>query len=173
LIQQAALAIGAAHRAGVIHRDLKPENILVEATADQERVKVLDFGAARLTDESGSQLTKSGAVFGTAHYMSPEAARGEPVGAPADVYALTTMLYELLVGSPPFDGTSPVAILIQHATAKVPPLDEARPGVALPAGLSHLVARNLSKQPEERAVDAQTLGESLARLYSDGTSESH
>ncbi len=159
LVRRVAEALGAAHERGVIHRDLKPSNLFL-ADGDLERVKVLDFGVARMADASA---TRTGVMIGTPGYMAPEQARGERnVGARSDVFALGCLLFECLTGKPPFVGDNVMAIL-----AKVLLEDAPRVGVVraeLPEALDDLVARTLSKLPEHRPRDGAQLAAELAAL---------
>jgi len=102
---QIAEALCAAHERGVIHRDIKPHNILITESGD---VKVTDFGIARAA--SSSTMTRTGSILGTAHYISPEQAMGEPVGPASDLYSLGVVLYEMLTGELPFDAETPLGI---------------------------------------------------------------
>ena len=121
VILQVCDAVGDAHGRGIVHRDLKPDNVmLVRRGDDPDFVKVLDFGVARLSEGDRELATQAGAVLGTARYISPEGARGEPVGAPGDVYSITTMLFESLSGATPFEGESPVAILVKQTSEPAP-----------------------------------------------------
>lgn len=154
--------LGEAHAEGVVHRDLSPENVLlVRSGADPEAVKVVDFGLARRQGDDAGAATHAGAVLGTPAYASPESARGEAVGPPADVYSLAVVLFECLAGRPPFEGRSAVDLLVQHATRPAPPLPEAGPAGPLPRALRELLARQLSKHPRDRAPDARALGQEL------------
>ena len=108
-------AVGEAHALGVVHRDLKPENVmLVTRSDDPDYVKVLDFGIARLNWAEQSMATAAGLIFGTARYISPEGAQGETVGPAGDVYAIATLLYQMLAGRTPFDADQAVALLVQQ-----------------------------------------------------------
>jgi serine/threonine protein kinase len=148
---QIGLAVGEAHRLGVVHRDLKPENVmLVQADGHEDFVKVLDFGMARFDQGSSEFRTRAGAVLGTARYISPEGARGEPVGPPADVYSLATILFECLAGDTPFNGQNAVAILLRQAGEPAPDIRTTLRGKAVPAPLATFLARCLSKAPNER-----------------------
>jgi serine/threonine-protein kinase len=144
IVGQAALALAAAHEAGVVHRDVKPANIIV--TPDGQ-VKLTDFGIARLGDGSGH--TATGEVLGTPHYISPEQALGAPATAASDVYALGIVTHEMLTGRRPFDHDLPVATAMAQVHDDPPPLPE-----SVPADLQALVASCLAKSPADRPVDA-------------------
>jgi predicted Ser/Thr protein kinase len=153
-------ALAAAHAAGIVHRDIKPANVMV--TTDGS-VKVLDFGIARAMDST--TLTQDAMVVGSAAYMSPEQALGEPADERSDIYSLGCVLYALLVGQPPFRGDSAAAILNQHAN--VPPRSVRAENPAVPAGLAALVMRMLEKDPRRRPQTAEEVRDQLTRL-SDG-----
>ncbi|HVM12491.1 MAG TPA: protein kinase, partial [Actinomycetota bacterium] len=119
-----AAALSAAHERGLVHRDVKPANILL---TDRGRVMVTDFGIARAATSQG--LTMTGTVLGTASYLSPEQARGEPVDERSDVYSLGCVLYEMLTGEPPFAADSPVAVAALHVNADPPRPSAHQPGV--------------------------------------------
>ncbi|MGQ0624143.1 MAG: protein kinase domain-containing protein [Sporichthyaceae bacterium] len=142
-----ARALVAAHARDVVHRDVKPENVLLDAATDPASVKLADFGIARLVD--GSQLSRTTALIGTPGYLSPEACAGESAVAAGDLYALGVMLYEMCCGVPPFAGEL-VAVLSGHLTR-----NPGRPE-GIPDPLWNLVARLLSKQPQERPGAAET-----------------
>ncbi len=155
-------AVGEAHAQGIVHRDLKPENVmLVRRGDDVDYVKVLDFGIARLNWGEQSMATAAGLIFGTARYISPEGAQGEAVGPAGDVYAIATLLYQLLAGRTPFEGDQAVALLVQQIHDK-PPLVKSIPRASyLPDVLSELIMRNLAKAPMDRAADGRVLGRLL------------
>ncbi|MGF1469866.1 MAG: serine/threonine-protein kinase [Sandaracinaceae bacterium] len=143
-----ARGLGAAHQAGVLHRDLKPANVFLCTSG---AVKVLDFGVAKLLHEDSPRpLTDARRVLGTPVYMSPEAARSRPVGPPADFYALGVILFELLVGAPPFRTGDPFETMRAHAQIPAPPLRQAAPWLHVPDELGTLVADLLAKDPEAR-----------------------
>src|SRR6266851_21578 len=125
LMLQVSAAVAAAHEAGIIHRDLKPGNIFIVQRAEVPAVvKVLDFGIAKLAADSLDEdepktLTQVGAMIGTPRYMSPEQCNGAELTPAADVYSLAVILYEMLTGTVPFSGTSPLAIAMKH-TSEVP-----------------------------------------------------
>ncbi|MET0902188.1 MAG: Stk1 family PASTA domain-containing Ser/Thr kinase [Acidimicrobiales bacterium] len=155
-----AAALGFAHRNGVVHRDVKPGNVLVTAAG---QVKVADFGIARaITANADENLTQVGTVMGTATYFSPEQARGDAVDPRSDLYSLGCVLYELLVGKPPFSGDTPVAIAYKHVQdSPVPPrqLDG-----TLPAAIEAIVLKCLAKNPVNRYPSAEDLRADLRRF---------
>lgn len=158
LVVQVADAVAAAHGAGVIHRDLKPSNIML-LREDPPRAKVVDFGLAKDL-EAGAVLTTSGTLLGTPLYMAPEQLRGEPASVASDVYALATVVFELIAGHTPFSGAAQFAIIGRILLETAPRLAEVCEGV--PGPLSDLIARGLSKDPAERphsGVLAGTLAE--------------
>ena len=154
MIAQTARALSVAHAQGLVHRDIKPGNLLI--TPDG-RVKVTDFGIARLADQV--PLTQTGQVMGTAQYLSPEQAIGRAATPASDVYSLGIVAYEGLVGHRPFTGPTAVDIAIAHVNTPVPPL----PGDIDPA-LAALVMRMLAKEPEERPRSAASLARALDEM---------
>jgi len=155
-------ALGEAHSLGIVHRDLKPDNVmLVRRGADGDFVKVLDFGMAR-AGRDPDFATRDGAVLGTARYIAPEGAQGGSVGPEGDVYAIATLLFQCIAGRTPFDGQSAVAILVQQVSAVPPDLRAVGGGRDAPLALAELVARNLAKDPLDRAANARALGAELS-----------
>ena len=150
---EAAAALEVAHQAGVFHRDVKPGNIMITTDGG---VKVTDFGIARALDDS-EELTKTGAVIGTATYFSPEQAQGLPADGRSDIYSLGVVLYEMLAGRPPFTGESPVAVAYQHVSEYAPTAVQVSSEV--PEELSIIVETAMAKSPDDRyqrAADLRT-----------------
>ena len=160
-------AVGEAHAAGVIHRDVKPENImLINRNDDLDFVKVLDFGIARLghtTNESGVE-TQAGLVFGTARYLSPEGARGEHVGPSSDVYAIATVLYQMLAGRTPFEHDSSVSLLVAQIHDVPPPLRSLPRAAYVPAVIEAAIMKNLAKDASARDPDGHAFGRALLEI---------
>ncbi|MCA9656622.1 MAG: serine/threonine protein kinase [Myxococcales bacterium] len=117
--RQVAESLSEAHEHGVFHRDLKPDNIFIETVGVSKVVKVLDFGIAGGVD--ATRLTQAGEVFGTPQYMSPEQCNGLPLDHRTDIYSLAVILYEMIEGKPPFAAETPMATMLKHVRAKVPP----------------------------------------------------
>ena len=155
---EVASALAAAHRAGLVHRDVKPGNILL---ATDGTVKVTDFGIARAWDDS-AELTKTGAVIGTATYFSPEQAQGTPADERSDVYSLGVVMYEMLAGRPPFQGDSPVAVAYQHVSSSAAPPSTLNNDV--PPELDAVVIRALQKDPAFRYQTADEFKADLTRI---------
>jgi eukaryotic-like serine/threonine-protein kinase len=139
-------AVRFAHKHGVVHRDIKPHNVLID---DDGRVKVTDFGIARA---GASDMTETGAIMGTAQYVSPEQAQGRPVDARSDLYSIGIVLYEMLTGQVPFDGESAVTIALKQVSEDPVPPAQLNPAVS-PA-LEAVVLRAMEKEPERRFADA-------------------
>ncbi|MCC6749028.1 MAG: serine/threonine protein kinase [Deltaproteobacteria bacterium] len=158
---QIAEGLYAAHRKGIVHRDLKPENVLLEPTEDGagETVKLLDFGIALLTDHKDARLTRAGMILGTPAYMSPEQASGQPVDQRTDVYALGTILYEMLAGTAPFVGQSAKEVLIAQLTKQPRPPKELR--AEIPTAVQAVILRALSKEADDRPKTAMHLAYEL------------
>ena len=153
--RQILAALGFAHRNSVVHRDIKPHNV---AVAPDGRIKVMDFGIARA---GTSQMTETGSIIGTAQYLSPEQAKGAPVGPTSDIYSVGIVLYEMLTGSVPFTGDTPLEIAMKHLSAIPEPPSEQRPEV--PHELDSIVLRALAKRPEDRYQTAEAMDADLAR----------
>src|SRR3954447_5960540 len=154
IVGQSALALQAAHEAGVVHRDIKPGNLLV--TAD-DTVKVTDFGIARAAD--AVPLTRTGTVLGTAFYLSPEQAAGDDVGPASDIYSLGIVAYECLSGRRPFPGSNPVAVALAHQREQPPALPQ-----EIPRQVQELVGRAMAKNPPDRPPTAGEFGRAALAL---------
>jgi eukaryotic-like serine/threonine-protein kinase len=151
-------ALDYSHRAGIIHRDIKPGNVMLTPSGD---VKVMDFGIARAISDASSTMTQTAAVVGTAQYLSPEQARGEPVDSRSDVYSAGCLLYELLTGRPPFVGDSPVAVAYQHVREQAaPPSDH---DTDLPPEIDAIVMKSLAKRVEDRYQSAAAMRGDIER----------
>jgi serine/threonine-protein kinase len=176
ILTQVARALAAAHAAGVVHRDLKPDNIFLvggmrggEASDD---VRVVDFGAAKVV--GASRMTKTGVVFGTPHYMSPEQASGQPVDHRADVYALGVIMYEMFVGRPPFEADTYMGVLTQHMFVQPVPPSEVNAAAKELGALEEITLLCLAKKPEERfqSMDDLVLAiDSVVKIRKDGGAE--
>jgi serine/threonine-protein kinase len=157
IVGQAAAGLDAAHRRGLVHRDVKPGNILI---GEDDHVYVSDFG---LTKQASSQsgLTATGQLVGTVDYVAPEQIQGEPVDGRADVYALTCVLYETLVGAKPFEKDTEVATIWAHIQDPPPAPSAARP--ELPKGIDDVIARGMAKKADERYATCRELVEAARR----------
>jgi serine/threonine-protein kinase len=156
ITREVADALDHAHERGIIHRDIKPENVLLAG----QHARVADFGVARaLLAAGGERLTTSGISVGTPHYMSPEVAAGEEAGPASDTYALACMLYEMLVGEPPYLGTTVQAVMSKHVTHAIPSPASLRSTV--PRDVDRAIRRALAKAPEDRFVSAGAFAAAL------------
>jgi beta-lactam-binding protein with PASTA domain/predicted Ser/Thr protein kinase len=161
VIADACQALNFSHQHGIIHRDVKPANIMISTT---NAVKVMDFGIARAIADSKNSVTQTAAVIGTAQYLSPEQARGDPVDARSDVYSLGCVLYEILTGEPPFVGDSPVAVAYQHVREDPVPPSQRHEGIS--PELDAVVLKALAKNPENRYQTAAEMRADLVRVHS-------
>ena len=163
-LREAALALDAAHAADIVHRDVKPANLLIDAN---DRLAVGDFGIARLADDTS--MTQTGQVLGTAAYLSPEQAMGQPATAASDRYALAVVAYELLTGQRPFAGGPVTAQARQHVEDEPEKATEAAP--ELPAAIDAAFARGLAKDPVRPAADRRRArrGDRARAGHADGT----
>ncbi len=165
---QIAASLSDAHASGIIHRDLKPDNIMLQERGRQrDVVRVLDFGIAKLRDDSRmtqQSMTQAGDVLGTPQYMSPEQIRGEEIDGRADVYSLGAILYEMLTGRMVFDATSLMALLSKHLLDQPEPPSRRRPDLRLSAELDELVMSCLAKEPRARPASMERVTELVANL---------
>ena len=155
---QAARAVAAAHTAGIVHRDLKTKNIMV---TEQGTVKVLDFGLAKQTGIGGPE-TQSGAVLGTPAYMSPEQAKGQPADYRSDIFSFGVILYEMACGQRPFGGPDLPSTL--YAVVHHDPLAPDKVNPTVPSRLARLIARCLSKNPEDRPESVEVVCRELVAV---------
>ncbi len=162
IIRQVCDALDAAHRVGVVHRDIKPDNIFLVDKGEEDFVKVLDFGVAKLRKERTEGHTDTGEIVGTPAYMSPEQALGQEVDSRSDLYSLGTLLYVLLAGRFPFDGVT-AAQVVANIVARPPlPLPKvARSGEVIGDELEAIVMRCLEKNPARRFQSMRALSEAL------------
>jgi serine/threonine protein kinase len=166
---QICRALAAAHAKGVVHRDMKPENVFLQRTSDGEDiVKIVDFGIAQLrTNEEAAagakqrRLTRTGMIFGTPEYMSPEQAAGRHADQRADVYAVGIMLYEMFTGAVPFTGETFLGVLAKHLGEAPPAMSAVYPELALSQELQGVIYRALEKDPEARFQTMSELSQAL------------
>jgi serine/threonine protein kinase len=159
VVAQACAALDEAHRQGIIHRDIKPDNIMIHSVTGGLRVKVLDFGIAKLRDQSASNLTQTGSVMGTPHYMSPEQCIGEELDSRSDIYSLGVVLYEMLCGVVPFNSLASTAVVVQHVNQPPPPLRAIN--LSIPPAVEAVVMHALEKRREARPQTAGALAQEL------------
>ena len=181
--QQAASALGAAHARGIIHRDIKPANLfVVDSARDRKQLKILDFGVAKkqgaeasldsrffdsqnnTATSTGSSLglTTPGSTFGTAAYMSPEQAKGDPLDHRTDLFSLGSVLYEMATGRPPFGDRSTAGVFAALLMKDPPPVSSINP--AMPSGLDSIIAKPLAKDRDQRYRSAEQLAADLEAI---------
>ena len=186
IARQVASALSAIHKKGIVHRDLKPRNVMIiddtretraivrGSNEDLDVVKVIDFGLSKVPveelsqtvreadEQAGRDLTQAGVVMGTIGYIAPEAALGmRSVLAPADLYSLGVIFYEMLCGKPPFEAPTKSKLFALHVRAPVPPMAERNPKVKVPAEMEAIARRLLAKDPEDRYPSAAAVIEAL------------
>ncbi len=177
LFVQVCLGLVHAHTSGVVHRDIKPSNIMLidDATYGTEgSIKILDFGIAKFTHHEAGEmqaLTKTGEIFGSPLYMSPEQCAGTKVDHRSDVYSLGCVFYEALTGTPPFTGETALATMLMHQSEPILSLKEASLGEEFPSGLEQIVRAMLAKRPEERYQNLGVAAHDLAALARGDTSQ--
>ncbi len=151
IILQVVRGLNAAHERGVIHRDMKPANIFLACTdRGDTKVKLLDFGIAKLQREGRRPHTRRGSVFGTARYMSPEQAAGRDVDRRSDIYAVGVVLYEMLTGHAPFESDNFMEVVAKHINDPIVPPRQLAPNAGIPEAVEDLVMRALAKDPNDR-----------------------
>ncbi len=172
ICMQISSALAAAHQQNIIHRDLKPDNVFLLSISDGSTfIKVLDFGIAKVLDAE-KDMTKTGQVFGTPEYMSPEQCRGDKLDGRSDLYSLGCILYRMLSGHPPFESDTPMAVLVSHASENPPHINEVIQRGDIPDQLTDLCMRLLAKQPDDRPADAQAVRAELEAMMGHTTSGS-
>jgi serine/threonine protein kinase len=169
---QICAALSAAHAKGIVHRDLKPENVyLVDFLGDPDFVKLLDFGIAKLAEadgEGGRKLTKTGMLFGTPEYMSPEQARGESVDHRVDVYAMGCILFQLVTGRVPFEADNFMGVLSMHLTEQPPTVaSETLDSIGAPRALADVIDRALEKDRNARWQTIDELANAVREVSGD------
>jgi eukaryotic-like serine/threonine-protein kinase len=170
---QICAALSAAHAKGIVHRDLKPENVyLVDFLGDPDFVKLLDFGIAKLAEadgaEGGRKLTKTGMLFGTPEYMSPEQARGEQVDHRVDIYAMGCILFQLVTGQVPFAADNFMGVLSMHLTEQPPTVaPETLDSIGAPRALADVIDRALAKDRNERWQTIDDLANAIREVCGD------
>ncbi len=170
---QICSALTAAHNKGIIHRDLKPENIyLIDFLGEPDFVKLLDFGIAKLTEvnDEGRKLTKTGMLFGTPEYMSPEQARGENVDHRVDVYAMGCILFQLVTGRVPFEADNFMGVLSMHLTEPPPSIPpDVFDRIGAPRELAQIIDKALAKNRDQRYATMADLANAVRRASGDPT----
>ena len=173
LLEQAARAVAQAHRLGIVHRDIKPSNLFISDVGDDVgHVRLLDFGIAKLDDDTDESLTATGAFVGTAHFAAPELALGKDATAASDIYALGAVAYYALTGRTPFAGLTLAGVLGALVSGEITPLEELSPG--LDPEVTAIVRQAMSPKPEQRFATAAALADALRnalwRLRAQGVS---
>ncbi len=160
IARDTANGLGRAHEAGIVHRDIKPHNIMI---TNNGQTKVTDFGIARaLGGDAEATMTQTGMVIGTAAYLSPEQAQGNPVDARSDVYSLGCVLHEALTGDAPFSGDTPLSIAYKHV--RETPERPSAVNSDVPEALDAIVMKAMSKNPDNRYANANEMAEDLDRF---------
>ena len=162
--RQIAAGLAHAHEQGVIHRDIKPANVMItDEIGSGERVRILDFGLARLRGNVGRDATQTNMVVGTPNYMAPEqTVGGATIDARTDIYAVGVVLFEMVIGDRPFHAEDTLQLLGMHRAAPIPRLaDRAKPGTEIPEGLQELIDKAMAKSPADRYQSAIELAEAI------------
>jgi serine/threonine-protein kinase len=178
VMRQALAALAEAHHIGIVHRDLKPENIILEPLrAGGDFVKVVDFGLAKIVEGPRQAITTPGIICGTPDYMAPEQGRGAAIDARADLYAMGIILFQLLTGRLPFEADTPTQVVLMHLSIPPPDPRQVSPERNIPESLANVVAKSLSKEPDDRWASATDMAQELATIQAElenrGRSASH
>lgn len=166
IVTQVCAGLAEAHAHGIVHRDIKPENLIISEDHGQLQVKILDFGIAKLQQQTTTAQTQTATILGTVRYLSPEQAVGAgqaDIDARADVYSLGMVIYEMLTGAPAFTSDSYLAVLAQHVHSKPAAPHQVRPELQIPPAVSAVVLRALAKDPAARQQSAQALAADFAQ----------
>jgi len=168
IFKQICDGLGAAHKKSLVHRDLKPANVVLLKEDDgTELVKLVDFGIAKMLPGSGKQqlqLTRTGEVFGSPIYMSPEQCQGLELDKRSDIYALGCLMYETLTGVPPIEGSTFLETLNMHVTATPKSFAERIPDVKIPPALEQLIFQCMAKRPDDRPQNTEQIRDQLSAL---------
>ena len=168
IFKQVADGLGAAHKKSIIHRDLKPANVvLIKEDDGSELAKLVDFGIAKLLAGAGKEqqnLTKTGDVFGSPIYMSPEQCLGKSLDQRSDIYSLGCLMYETLTGNPPLMGTSYLETMNKQVDEPPKPFAEAAPDAKVPAELESIIMRCLAKDPDQRYQNCEEIRDQLSAV---------
>ena len=173
LFAQVCFGLLAAHEKGIVHRDIKPGNLMIVNSAPLEAegsVKLVDFGIAKLTGHENGEiqaLTRTGEIFGSPLYMSPEQCTGDAIDHRSDIYSLGCVLFEMLSGTPPFLGQNALGTMRMHESVQPPSLKEASMGKKFPASLEQIVSKMLSKAPSDRYQNVGLVAHDLALIGKD------
>jgi serine/threonine-protein kinase len=165
ILLQICRALGAAHAKQIVHRDMKPENIyLIEREGQNDFAKLLDFGIAKMSMEQGEKrLTRTGMIFGTPEYMSPEQAQGNKPDHRVDIYAMGVITYEMLTGSVPFKADTFMGILTKHIFENPVPPSQVNPNVAIPAEVEEVILKAMAKDRTERFQSMTEMAAGIAQ----------
>ncbi|MFZ6183897.1 protein kinase domain-containing protein [Nannocystis pusilla] len=173
IILQVCAALAAAHAHGVVHRDLKPDNIYLIRQGDQELVKVLDFGIAKVISEAGDEMTQTGVLLGTPEYMSPEQAQEQPLDGRSDIYAMGVLMFRMFTGRLPFRAKAFMAVLGMHMQQPPPRPSEVDPSHPVSERQEAVILRCLEKKPEDRYQTADELAAAIRAIDAAGAFDIH
>lgn len=164
LFIQICEGLNVAHESGVIHRDIKPSNLVVEERADGKHARIVDFGIAKMLDAESQQLTKTGEIFGSPFYMSPEQCEGRPLDNRSDIYSLGIVFYEVLSGVAPLAGQSSLETMRLHMEQMPESLQKSAPAMQVPLALENIIFKMIAKQKEKRYLTALAVKADLENL---------